>query len=210
MMSEGRSDPTDPPRIDRHAPTWWVLGLCALLSVLAELGGEPLRFLLRYENPAAWQGEYWRLITGHFVHAGPAHLLLNVLGIGLIVALFSRDFSPGQWLIVLTASVVAIDLGFVLFEPQLQWYVGLSGVLHGALAAGAVAWWQHETRPLAASLTVVLVGKLAWEQWQGALPLSGDMPVIVDAHLYGAIGGLIAGVLLCLTAKRWPAATRSL
>ena len=38
------------------------------------------------------------------------------------------------------ASVAMIDLGFVLFEPQLDWYVGLSGVLHGALAAGAVSW----------------------------------------------------------------------
>lgn len=206
-MSEGRSDPTDSPRIALRAPAWWVLGLCASLSVLAELGGERLRLALRYENPAAWDGEYWRLVTGHLVHAGPAHLLLNVLGAGLIAALFPRDFSPRQWLIILGASVLSIDLGFVLFQPQLHWYVGLSGVLHGALAAGAVAWWQHETRRLAVLLTAILVGKLGWEQWQGALPLSGDMPVIVDAHLYGAIGGLIAGVMFCLTAKRWSATT---
>ena len=71
--------------------------------------------------------------------------------------------------------------------------MGLSGVLHGALAAGAIGWWRHESRPLALALTAVLVGKLAWEQWHGALPLSGDMPVVVDAHLYGAIGGALAG-----------------
>ena len=47
-------------------------------------------------------------------------------------------------------------------------------------------------------LSVVLVGKLAWEQWQGALPLSGDMPVVVDAHLYGAIGGALAGAWLAV------------
>ena len=80
-----------------------------------------------------------------------------------------------------------------MLEPQLEWYVGLSGVLHGALAAGAIGWWRHESKPLALALTAVLVGKLAWEQWQGALPLSGDMPVVVDAHLYGAIGGALAG-----------------
>ncbi|MFL6551463.1 MAG: rhombosortase, partial [Povalibacter sp.] len=98
----------------------------------------------------------------------------------------------------------------VLFEPQLQWYVGLSGVLHGALAAGAIAWWQHETRALASALTLVLVGKLCWEQWQGALPLSGDMLVIVDAHLYGAVGGLFAGVVLWMFSRRWSVSHRSL
>jgi hypothetical protein len=101
--------------------------------------------------------------------------------------------------------VTCIDAGFVLFEPQLQWYVGLSGVLHGALAAGVVAWWRHETRPLALALTLVLVGKLAWEQWHGALPLSGDMPVIVDAHLYGAVGGFLGALGVCLHSQRWSA-----
>jgi rhomboid family GlyGly-CTERM serine protease len=209
-MSEGRPDPTGSPAVPHHAPAWWVLGLCACISVLFELGGEPVRLALRYEKSAAWHGEYWRLLTGHFVHAGTAHLLLNVVGVGLIATLFFRDYSPRQWLMILLASVAAIDLGFVLFEPQLEWYVGLSGVLHGALAAGAVAWWQHETRRFALALTAILVGKLSWEQWQGALPLSGDMPVIVDAHLYGAFGGLVAAVLMWLMARRWPLPARSL
>jgi hypothetical protein len=91
----------------------------------------------------------------------------------------------------------------VLLEPQLEWYVGLSGVLHGALAAGAIGWWRHESRALALALTVVLVGKLAWEQWHGALPLSGDMPVVVDAHLYGAVGGALVGGLLWVRSRGW-------
>ena len=80
------------------------------------------------------------------------------------------------------------------------WYVGLSGVLHGALAAGAVAWWRYESKLLALLLSAIFAGKLAWEQWHGALPLSGDLPVVVDAHLYGALGGALAGVLLWVVA----------
>jgi rhomboid family GlyGly-CTERM serine protease len=203
-MSEGRSDPTR--LLAAHRPTHavWVLGLLAVLSVLLALAGEPGRLALRYEKSAAWSGEYWRLLTGHLVHAGSAHLLLNVIGVGLICGLFPRDYTPRQWLLILATSMVAIDVGFVLFEPQLQWYVGLSGVLHGALAAGAIAWWQHETRRLAFALSAVLVGKLSWEQMQGALPLSGDMPVIVDAHLYGACGGLAAAVVIWFCSRRWP------
>jgi len=37
---------------------------------------------------------------------------------------------------------------------------------------------------------------LIWEQREGALPLSGSLNVIVNAHLYGAAGGLIAAAML--------------
>lgn len=188
----------------------WLLGLPCAVSVLFALGGEPARLAMRYERAGVLAGDYWRLITGHLVHGSLAHLLLNMAGLGLIAALFSRDYTLRQWLIVLLLSAMTINAGFVLFEPQLQWYVGLSGILHGALAAGTVAWWRHETKPLALALTVGLIGKLTWEQWQGALPLSGDMPVIVNAHLYGAIGGLVGAFGIYLRPQRWSVRRRSL
>lgn len=188
----------------------WLIGLLAAVLVLLSLTGESGREWLRYERAAVFQGQYWRLLTGHLVHGSVQHLLLNGVGLGLIAALFPREYSPRSWLLILGSSVVTIDLGFVLLEPQLQWYVGFSGVLHGALAAGALGWWRHESRRLALALTAVLVGKLAWEQWHGALPFSGDMPVVVDAHLYGAIGGALAGAFLLVRSRDWPRARPSL
>jgi rhomboid family GlyGly-CTERM serine protease len=132
------------------------------------------------------------------VHYSGQHLLLNGVGLALIAALFPRDYSLRGWLLILASSILTIDLGFVFLEPQIEWYVGLSGVLHGALAAGAVSWWRHESKPLALGLIAVLLGKLAWEQWHGALPLSADMPVVVDAHLYGALGGALAAAWLAV------------
>jgi rhomboid family GlyGly-CTERM serine protease len=176
----------------------WLVGLLGAVLVLLGFTGDAGRELLRYEREAVLHGEYWRLVTGHFVHGSGQHLLLNTVGLGLIAALFPREYSLRGWLLILASSIATIDLGFVFLEPQLQWYVGLSGVLHGALAAGAIGWWKHESRPLALALTAVLVAKLAWEQWQGALPLSGDMPVVVAAHLYGAIGGALAGAVLAM------------
>lgn len=183
----------------------WLLGLLCAAVVLLALGGEPVRLALRYERSAVLEGEFWRLLTGHLVHASAAHLLLNMAGLGLIAALFRRDYALRQWLLIGLASVLAMDLGFVFYEPQLQWYVGLSGLLHGAIAAGAVAWLKHETRLLASILSALLVAKLAWEQLHGALPLSGDMPVIVDAHLFGALGGLGAGLILWRGLQDWSA-----
>jgi rhomboid family GlyGly-CTERM serine protease len=188
----------------------WLLGLLCGVVVLLALGGEPARLALRYERSAVMAGEYWRLVTGHLVHSSVAHLLLNMAGVGLIAALFPRDYSLRQWLLILASSAAFIDFGFVFYQPQLQWYVGLSGVLHGALAAGAVAWWRHETSLMALLLSLLLAGKLLWEQLHGALPFSGDMPVIVDAHLLGASGGLLAALLIWLGLQDWPARRRSL
>ena len=190
----------------RNRPGLWLLGLAllalVLLSLLVSLLGESGRLALRYEREAVLQGEYWRLVTGHLVHGSTQHLILNAAGLGLVAALFPHDYSWRAWLLIALFSLVAIDAGFVFCEPQLHWYVGLSGILHGALAAGAIAWWRHESRSLALILTAIFLGKLAWEQWHGALPLSGDLPVVVDAHLYGAIGGGLAGLMLWLQAHR--------
>lgn len=186
----------------------WLLGLLLAALVLVSLSGESGQAALRYQRDAVLHGEYWRLLTGHFVHGSATHLLLNGAGLALVAALFPRDYSLREWLVVLALSIVAIDIGFVWLEPQLQWYVGLSGVLHGALAAGAVAWWRHEPKALALALSAIFLGKLGWEHFQGPLPLSGDMPVVVNAHLYGAIGGGLAGAILWLGGRyrssHWP------
>jgi rhomboid family GlyGly-CTERM serine protease len=207
-MSDGLPRPARSisPSPAQWMPGAWLLGLVLLVLVLLSLLGEAGRLALRYEREAVLQGEYWRLITGHLVHGGTQHLLLNGAGLGLIAALFPQDYSWRAWLLIALFSLLAIDVAFVFYEPQLLWYVGLSGVLHGALAAGALAWWRHESKPLAAVLSAVFVAKLAWEQWHGALPLSGDLPVVVDAHLYGALGGTLAAALVWLRAHTQVAA----
>jgi rhomboid family GlyGly-CTERM serine protease len=173
----------------------------AVLVVLAVtfLAGADAVGVLRYERLAVLQGEAWRLVTGHLVHADVVHVGWNVVGVLLVGFLFARDYSPAQWLVVLFASVVAIDLGFLLLEPRLEWYVGFSGVLHGWMAAGLVAWLHRSRDPLTWLVAALFVAKLAWEHHAGALPFTAEslsLPVVHEAHTYGAIGGLLAGVWL--------------
>jgi len=189
----------------------WLVGLLATMVVLLSLGKDTARTLLRYDRMAILDaGEYWRLATGHLVHGSFRHLALNLAGLAVLVSLFPRHYSVRNWLWIGAASVVAIDLGFVWNEPQLTWYVGLSGMLHGILAAGTIAWWRFESKALALGLTLVVVAKLAWEQVHGALPLSGDMTVIVASHLYGALGGMLAGGAIWFAQQRWPGNPRPL
>lgn len=162
------------------------------------LAGEPLELLLRYDRSGLQHYEFWRLLTAHVVHLDLAHAALNLAGLGLVWALFFGDYAPKQWSLVLVTAIVSIDAGFWFLEPRLAWYVGLSGVLHGFMSAGT---WAHLRRGDWDRwiLVAFLAGKLAWEQTQGAVPLGalhGPMTVVVDAHLYGALGGLLAAFWL--------------
>jgi rhomboid family GlyGly-CTERM serine protease len=169
-------------------------GVCALLLALA-CSGQAGRLALRYERTALAAGQLWRLVTAHLVHLDLRHALLNILGLVLMWALFARDYRPRQWLVITLASMAAIDAGLWLWDSTVRWYVGSSGVLHGIMAAGTVARLRRgETEGWV--LAAFLLGKLAWEQGVGPLPLSGSDPVVVDAHLYGVAGGLAAAVFL--------------
>ena len=186
---------------------WWLPGLAVLIAVLLALTGDWGRELFRYDRLAISSGELWRLISGHFVHLGWSHFALNTVGLVLISFLVAARFSAIQWLLITLLIIVGIDLGFWILEPQLAWYVGLSGVLHGLLAAG-VASGMRDGQSDSWIIGGLLVIKIIYEQLVGPVPGSegtsgGD--VIVAAHLYGAIAGALAGA--GLTFRKSPQAS---
>jgi rhomboid family GlyGly-CTERM serine protease len=195
-------------RLTRPRICDWVapLGLGALLALLYA-GGPRVSDALRYERASVLGGQWWRLVSGQLVHADVMHLGWNVFGILLVWWLFAREYRLGEWLWILLVSTAAIAIGFLAFEPDLDWYVGFSGVLHGAMAAGLVAWLRTNRDPLTALVAVLFAAKLGWEHVHGALPFTSaslSLPVVHQAHTYGALGGLL--VALWLTRKRQPGA----
>jgi rhomboid family GlyGly-CTERM serine protease len=174
---------------------WIAVGLILALTAGLEFFGDPGRALLRYDRAAIAGGEIWRLLSGHFVHLGWSHVLLNGAGLLLIAYLVAAFFSLRQWVAIVSIVVVGTDLGFWFLEPQLNWYVGLSGLLHGLLVAGTIRGIR-ERLPEFWFLLAFLAGKLAYEQVLGPIPGSEDASggnVVVAAHLYGAFSGALAG-----------------
>ena len=172
--------------------------LVAVLLAFHGLGADALP-VLRYERSAVLSGEAWRLVTGHLVHADMVHLGWNVLGVLIVAFLVARDYSWRQWLVILGVSIATTDLGFLLLAPQLEWYVGFSGVLHGLMAAGLVAWLRTSRDAITWIVTGLFAAKLAWEHFAGPLPFTAaslELPVVHEAHTYGAIGGALAGLWL--------------
>jgi len=171
-----------------------LLSLCLVLLVI-QSGGVTAQLALRYDRDGLAAGQWWRLLTGHFIHLGYEHALLDIAGLALLWALFARDYSAREWLVIVGLSLLGIDAGLWLLSSTTLWYVGSSGVLHGVLAAGTCAHLRRR-EPDRWVLALFLVGKLAYEQFAGALPLTAGGPVIVDAHLYGAAAGALAALLL--------------
>ncbi len=161
------------------------------LAGLAELAGDPGRFALRFDREAVASGEIWRLITGHLVHLGPSHLAMNLLALAILAFVLPALASWRQWLLTFLSAALVIDIGLLAFHPSVEWYVGLSGVLHGFWTAG-VMLAIHARRFEAIPLAVLLLLKLGYEFLFGGIPLSGEVasgPVVSVAHAWGAIGG---------------------
>lgn len=184
----------------RALPALVIVGAAALLT----LGGSEVRDALAFDRSDIRAGEAWRLLSGHFVHLGASHALLNVAGIALVWLLVGKEYTALQWALISIVVFAAIDAGLWWLNPQLEWYVGLSGALHGWLAAGVVAGLAKR-RQDAWLLGGLVAAKLVFEQWQGPIPGSVESsggPVIVDAHLYGAIAGAAAGFVLTRFGRR--------
>ncbi|HEX9139016.1 MAG TPA: rhombosortase, partial [Steroidobacteraceae bacterium] len=183
--------------MDRRAGGWFKslncdgrygLALLAVILVLAAftLGGEPWQMALRFDRAGLQQGQWWRLFTSHLVHFDVRHLLLDGAGVVLLWMLFARELPPLRWLAVVLVSMLAIDAGLWWFAPQIHWYVGASGVLHGIWAAGAIAGVRRGDRT-AAWLLGLLVVKLCVEQLYGPRLMEPALPVVIQAHVYGAV-----------------------
>ena len=182
---------------------WLIPATIAGVATVTLLIGDDALLTLRYERAGIASGEYLRLFAGHVVHLGVAHYVMNVAGLALVWFLVGSAFSPSQWLAIVASNIVIMDVGFWFLMPELDWYVGLSGLLHGMLAAGTAGIWrQHRAEAIIILAFVVL--KLGYEGLVGPISGSGYMAggdVITEAHLIGAVGGVIAGTLFSIRVR---------
>ena len=174
--------------------------IVAAAAIVCASFSEILNPWLRFDRAALATGELWRIFTAHVTHLGWSHLGLNLAGLALIWALFRHELTTPRWSATLAASAVGVSAGLWLFNSEVEWYVGLSGVLHGLFIAGVIASLRngHRREWL---LMFVMVGKIISEQFIGPSPGSEELaggPVIVDAHLYGALSGAVVSLVFYL------------
>lgn len=188
-----------------RSPTFWLALFVVVLCVALQYLG--LTETWRFDRQRIESGSWYLLLTGNFVHLGLGHLWMNMAGFALIVVLVWQHFNLLEWVTVIVFSSLVVGVGLYLRDPHVGIYYGFSGTLHGVILAGCLADLRHYPKS-AGLLLALVIGKLAWEQIAGPLPGSEETAggsVIVNSHLYGAIGGaIIAVLLLAIRAMRSP------
>ena len=170
---------------------WIAIGIvCAVTVFLGDWSTEAFRF----DRTAISNGDWWRIVTSHFIHFSYGHLLLNLVALGLAgyVASPSSNLAPQifawLWLIGFTG------LGLWFLAPDLNYFVGLSGVLHGAMLV-AIASSPYYSLRVRWAVGVVIISKVLWEQ-TGLYDDMANIEIIGGrteprSHLYGTLAGLI-------------------
>lgn len=178
---------------------WWATFLVVSSILLAQYFHQFTANTLNYDPAFIRSGEYWRLLTCHFLHLNWNHVWLNLAGYGIITYSFREELPPSLELWTLLVCGLGVGLGMLLFDPGMFSYVGLSGALHGFLLVHLIRS-LHTTRSFSSLFIIGVLAKLAWEQspyadTSSTAALIGGF-VAVNAHLAGGITGLVLGVIL--------------
>jgi membrane associated rhomboid family serine protease len=147
-------------------------------------------------GPRTTNGEWWRLVTSLFVHAGPIHLLTCVIGLLTIWFVLERSVGPVAISAVYLISGVFAGLATLATAP-LALTAGASGAICGVygLALATLVWGRLQKPAL-----TVPWGVLKWLAGAALVFLAYNVPsgiVPLRAEFVGFIVGLGSGVTLC-------------
>jgi len=149
-------------------------------------------------GPDVAQGEWWRLMTGVFLHGGAFHLVSNMFALVIIGSITERLFGSTAFCVVYALAGLGGSIASEWWHP-VSISVGASGAIFG-LYGGLFAFLlrRHATLPrgVVSSLTsgaaVVVVYNIAAGLTQTQVDNAG--------HVGGLVAGLFAG--LAVTASR--------
>ncbi|RUO38118.1 rhombosortase [Aliidiomarina shirensis] len=174
--------------------------LVSVLLLAIFLLPESVLLQLTFERAPIADGEFWRLFSGQFVHFSWGHLWLNIAGIWVMYLLFAEHTASWRYPLLIGLLAFASNLGMYLFNPEVEAYVGFSGVLYGIFAWGAVVDICKGIK-LGWLLFIGIMLKVSWEYFAGPVAIGAATVdnLAVSAHFFGALGGLI----LALIQTRW-------
>lgn len=158
---------------------------------------------LHYSRSGIENGYYWQLVSGHLLHSNYWHLVMNMAGLLLAMLLHGSYWRGKSLMMYWLLYALTISLALYFFSSELQFYVGLSGLLHAMLTHGAIKDIQHRQTG-GALLLAGLIAKVLWEQWHGpdaTLSQIINARVAIDAHLYGVVCGICLGLFLLIISR---------
>ena len=179
---------------------WWLVGMP--LTTWLDLGFRP-GYLT--DPGFAWA----TLLTAMFVHAGPLHLLMNMLVLLLLGAPFEERIGARRLLIVFFVGGLLASLGsglLALWQGQDSIHIGASGAVFAVMGAFALLYPRDEIPMLLGPLFLPRVPVMLV-----ALVFMGGETAYVAAGISDGVGhtahaaGFVAGVFMAPLLRPQPA-----
>ncbi|MGH2893317.1 MAG: rhomboid family intramembrane serine protease, partial [Solirubrobacteraceae bacterium] len=137
--------------------------------------------------------QYYRLLTGGFMHDGILHIAFNMLFLFFMGPMLEPVIGRLNFAVVYFASLLAGSFGALLFSPQIP-TVGASGACFGILGALIVIAYYRGISIWQSGLGITLVINIVF-----SLTVSG---ISIGGHLGGVVGGAICGWLIVQVGER--------
>jgi membrane associated rhomboid family serine protease len=144
-------------------------------------------------GPEISDGDWWRVITGGFLHAGFLHLLLNMYVLWVAGSILEPGIGTPRFLAIYFVSLIAGSLGALIVEPNTV-TVGASGAIFGLMAAVIVVARGRGVEQVAQQFGLFVVLNLV---------LTFSIPGIsIGGHVGGLVGGAVAAMLVIFVERR--------
>jgi membrane associated rhomboid family serine protease len=133
-------------------------------------------------------GEWYRIVTGAFLHAGFIHIAFNMFLLFVLGRILEPAIGTPRFLFLYFASLLAGSFGALALTDPLEITVGASGAVFGILAATVLIARGRGFNEIAGQLGFLLLINLAFT--------FGASRISVGGHLGGLLGGVLCALLL--------------
>jgi membrane associated rhomboid family serine protease len=133
-------------------------------------------------------GEWYRLVTGGFLHAGFLHIAFNMFLLFILGRMLEPAIGTPRFVGIYLASLFAGSLGALALTDPLQLTVGASGAIFGVLGATVIIARGRGLNDIAGQLGFLLLFNLAFT--------FGAANISVGGHLGGLAGGALCALVV--------------
>lgn len=165
-----------------------LVALNIMIYLYMLLSGNSDTFIAKYAvyGPYIQAGEYYRLLTGAFIHANIFHLLFNCYALYIIGSQVESFLGKVKYIFIYILSAITSSLLSMILSGTSSYSVGASGAIFGLL--GALFYFGYYYR--------VYLGNVLKSQIIPLIVINLLIGFITPGiDNYGHIGGLIGGVL---------------
>jgi rhomboid protease GluP len=140
------------------------------------------------------RGEWWRIVTGAFLHGGYLHIGLNMFALYQVGTYVEYVTGPARMLSIYLIAMLGSGLAVTFFQPGVP-TVGASGAifgLFGALVAIGLRMGARGRSLIGQTLPIIIIN----------LIFGFSVPNISNAgHIGGLISGFLAGLILYMVER---------